>query len=213
MTTNSFNVLEILLGGPLYRGGTQTTMGPPGRISRAALKEAVPVRAHTEGYAAITDSPASLFAPELIGLYPEAKVIMTVRERDAWVKSMAQISSLVTMWFLRGILRYKLMRHFVTYIELLQAQWDARYNGSRDNIWIYDRHIELLNEVVPADRLVFFNVKKGWEHLCRALGKEVPKDIPFPRVNDSKAINRRGLRRWAVAFAVVGVLGGWWVLG
>jgi hypothetical protein len=112
------------------------------------------------------------------------------------------------------------MRHFVTYIECLQAQWDTRYDGCRDNTWIYDRHIEWLKEVVPADRLVFFNVKEGWEPLCRALGKEVPKDIPFPRVNDSQAINRvaeyhikRGLLRWAVAFAVVGVLGGWWFLG
>ncbi|RDH35433.1 P-loop containing nucleoside triphosphate hydrolase protein, partial [Aspergillus welwitschiae] len=231
--TASFSAaLEILLDGPIYHGGTQTTMGPP--IEMKSWIEILRVwlagdrstalslmRRRTEGYAAITDSPASHFVPELIELYPEAKVIVTVRDRDAWVKSMAQISSLATMWFLRGVLLpLPGMRHFVTYIECLQAQWDTRYDGCRDNTWIYDRHIEWLKEVVPADRLVFFNVKEGWEPLCRALGKEVPKDIPFPRVNDSQAINRvaeyhikRGLLRWAVAFAVVGVLGGWWFLG
>ncbi|KAB8213682.1 hypothetical protein BDV33DRAFT_209978 [Aspergillus novoparasiticus] len=82
------------------------------------------------------------------------------------------------------------MRYFVAYISLLQAQWDKIYDGSRDNTYIDERHIEWLREVVPADRLVLFDVKDGWGPLCQTLGKEVPKVIPFPRINDSKAIDR-----------------------
>jgi hypothetical protein len=70
----------------------------------------------------------------------------------------------------------------------------------------------LLKEVVPEDRLVFYNVKDGWEPLCKALGKEVPKDKPFPRINDGAAIDQtaryhiwRGLTRWAAILGVVGV--------
>ncbi|KAK6826758.1 hypothetical protein RU639_004553 [Aspergillus parasiticus] len=81
------------------------------------------------------------------------------------------------------------------------------------------RHIGWLKEVVPADRLVFFSVKDGWGPLCTALGKEVPNDIPFPRINDSKAIDRvaeyhmkRSLVRWLVVFTVVGVLSAWWFM-
>jgi hypothetical protein len=75
----------------------------------------------------------------------------------------------------------------------------------------YDRHIEWLKEIVPEDRLVFFDVRDGWTPLCEALGLEPPVDVPFPRVNDSEAIERtiqyhlrRGLTRWAFIFAVVG---------
>ncbi|KAB8208978.1 hypothetical protein BDV34DRAFT_222232 [Aspergillus parasiticus] len=204
--TASFSAaLEILLDGPIYHGGTKTTMGPPRR---------------TTGYAAITDAPTSQFVPEPLALYPDSKVIVTVCDPEAWVKSMQQISSLAKLWFLGAVLLpLPGMRYFVTYISLLQAQWDKIYDGPRDNAYIYQRHIKWLKEGVPADRLVFFSVKDSWGPLCTALGKEVPKDIPFPRINDSKAIDRvaeyhikRGLVRWAVVFTVVGVLSAWWFM-
>lgn len=229
--TASFTAaLEILLDAPVYHGGTQTTMGPPleiqswNAILRTWLAGDRPqtlqrLRARTAGYGAITDAPASQLVPELLELYPHAKVIVTVRDRDSWVQSMQQISSLAKLWFLGAVLLpLPGMRYFVTYIDLLQRQWDRIYGKSRDNAWIYDRHLEWLKEVVPADQLVLFSVKEGWEPLCRALGKEVPKGIPFPRINDSKAIDRvaayhikRGLARWAVVFAVMGLVGAWWV--
>ncbi|KAE8167917.1 P-loop containing nucleoside triphosphate hydrolase protein [Aspergillus tamarii] len=230
--TASFSAaLEILLDGPIYHGGTQATLGPPleikswNQILRTWLAgdratTLCLLRRRTTGYAAITDAPASQFVPELLALYPDSKVIVTVRDPEAWVKSMQQISSLAKLWFLGAVLLpLPGMRHFVTYISLLQAQWDKIYDGSRDNAYIYERHIEWLKEVVPADRLVFFSVKDGWGPLCQALGKEVPKDIPFPRINDSKAIDRvaayhikRGLARWAVALTVVGIWSVWYFM-
>jgi hypothetical protein len=68
-----------------------------------------------------------------------------------------------------------------------------------------------LKRVVPEDRLVFFSVKDGWEPLCKVLGKEVPKDVPFPKINDGEAIDRlakkmvtKGLLRWLAIFGVMG---------
>jgi hypothetical protein len=76
----------------------------------------------------------------------------------------------------------------------------------------FNRHIEQLKKTVPPERLFFFDVKDGWEPLCKALGKPVPKDIPFPRLNDSEAIDRlskefvrRGMIRWIVIFATGGL--------
>jgi hypothetical protein len=58
--------------------------------------------------------------------------------------------------------------------------------------------------------LVFFDVREGWEPLCRVLGMEVPRQ-EFPRINDGEAIERlaarmvrKGLVRWGVVFATVG---------
>ncbi|KAB8213683.1 hypothetical protein BDV33DRAFT_209979 [Aspergillus novoparasiticus] len=80
--TASFSAaLKILLDGPIYHEGTQTTMEPPveikswNQILRAWLAGDSAttlslLRRRTTGYAAITDAPASQFVPELLTLYP-----------------------------------------------------------------------------------------------------------------------------------------------
>lgn len=76
----------------------------------------------------------------------------------------------------------------------------------------YRAHMARLRELVPPERLVFFDVRDGWGPLCAALGKEVP-DVPFPRLNDGEAINRlaarfvrEGLVRWLGVLGLLGVL-------
>jgi len=86
----------------------------------------------------------------------------------------------------------------------------------RPNVGVYGKHIERLRDVVPPEKLRLFNVKDGWEPLCEMLGVDVP-EVPFPRINDSEAIDRtaqyhirRGLLRWGAVVAVVGaVVWGW----
>jgi hypothetical protein len=41
--------------------------------------------------------------------------------------------------------------------------------------------------VVPPERLLFFDVKEGWEPLCKILNFPVP-DESFPRANDANAM-------------------------
>jgi hypothetical protein len=172
------------------------------------------IKERLDGYAAVTDAPASGLVKELIELYPNAKVICTIRDPDSWVKSMEGVSNASTMWFLRFVLfPIPGMRFFVDYINVLRNQWDFLYDEHEPvTTKTYNRHIQWLKEVVPEDRLVFFNVKDGWEPLCAALGKEVPHGIPFPKINDGEAIDklaktmvRRGLIRWLVIFATMGI--------
>lgn len=225
--TASFSrALEIILNGPVYHGGTQTTLGP-----EIEIKSWIKVLSHwparndsdkrlirdlmagrLDGYAATTDAPASGLVPELMELYPDAKIICTVRDPKSWEKSMEGISNAATMWFLRFVLfPLPALRYFVDYINVLREAWIKLY-GEREPLTIqtYNRHIDWLKEVVPPERLVFFDVKDGWGPLCKALGEEVPDGIAFPRINDGEAIDRfaikhvqRGLVRWAGIVAVV----------
>lgn len=48
----------------------------------------------------------------------------------------------------------------------------------------HQAHIAKVKATVPPDQLLVFSVTKGWEPLCKFLGKPVP-DVPFPRMNDS----------------------------
>ena len=224
--TASFSrALEILLNGPVYHGGTQTTLGPEIEIrSWIRVLSHWPARndsdkrlihdlmaSRLDGYVATTDAPASGLVPELMEIYPDAIVICTVRDPVSWEKSMLGISNAATMWFLRAVLfPLPALRYFVDYINVLRPAWFRLYDEREPHTRVtYGRHIAGLEKVVPADRLVFFNVKDGWEPLCKALGKEIPDGAPFPRINDGEAIDafakmhvQRGLMRWAGIIAV-----------
>ena len=46
----------------------------------------------------------------------------------------------------------------------------------------YLEHIEKVRKLVPPERLLIWNVKEGWEPLCKFLGRPVP-DLPIPHEN------------------------------
>lgn len=227
--TASFSeAMRILLNGPVYHGGTQATLGPEIEIrSLIKILSLFPpkspedkktmgslLKERFDGYAAVTDSPACGLVEELLEVYPDAMVICTMRDTpEQWMKSMEGVSNASTMWFLRFVLfPIPGMRYFVDYINVLRNQWVYLYDYQEAaTAKIYFDHVAYLKRVVPEEKLLFFNVKDGWEPLCKALGKDVP-DIPFPRINDSKAIDElakkmvtKGLLRWLAIFATLGV--------
>ncbi len=64
-------------------------------------------------------------------------------------------------------------------------------------------HEDYIRRVVPAERLFFFDVKQGWEPLCKILNVPVP-DEPFPRANECaqmqeffRGMLKMALWRWA----------------
>ncbi|MEU7892210.1 sulfotransferase [Nonomuraea sp. NPDC049152] len=54
----------------------------------------------------------------------------------------------------------------------------------------FHRHVAAVKESLPADRLLVFDVREGWEPLCRFLDVAVPAGEPFPHLNDSEAIKK-----------------------
>lgn len=237
--TASFSrALEILLDGPVYHGGTNVTLGPEREIKswikflrrwleaynnngsyKSKKEEEDTMRLLAErvdGYVAVTDAPFTSALPELIKLYPDAKVIVTVRDAEAWEKSMVTVSNAATIWFLKfALFPLPTLRYFVDYIDVLRDVWWNLYGETEPPTRVtYNRHIELLKRTVPEDRLFFVSVKDGWEPLCKALGKEIPS-VPFPRINDGEAIDAfakkhvgRGLIRWVWILSGVAVAGG-----
>lgn len=227
--TASFSeALRILLDGPVYHCGTQITLGPEVEIrSLNTLLSHFPpeaehsrkitnkiIKSRLEGYAACTDMPLNFMVEQMLELYPNAKVICTVRDPEAWAKSMETLGKTVAMSFLRFILfPISAMRYFPDFIDGATHQWQSVFGKEEDGkfmVTCYHAHIENLKRIVPKDRLFFFDVRDGWEPLCKALGKDVPEGIPFPRINDSETIARRGqemivkgLVRWAIMFGTL----------
>ena len=56
--------------------------------------------------------------------------------------------------------------------ELVIPYWEAMED-------VYEAHIRRVKEIVPENRLLVWNIKDGWEPLCKFLDKPVP-DSPIP---------------------------------
>ena len=61
--------------------------------------------------------------------------------------------------------------------------WDKLFDGRFEDrdyaIQVFNDHIESVKQAVRAERLLVFEVKEGWEPLCRFLDVPIP-DGPFP---------------------------------
>jgi hypothetical protein len=66
--------------------------------------------------------------------------------------------------------------------------WEGTFDGKFEDkdyaIAVFLRHIEEVKRLVPAEKLLVYDVKEGWGPLCTFLGVEVPVDTPFPHLND-----------------------------
>ena len=148
------------------------------------------------GYRAVVDYPGCLFYERLMEMNPEAKVVLTVRDSpDIWVKSVRD--TIFCMHAARNRLSWKLMeliRPFVTsdFIPVLLKIMESKQchgvnpiDPTTDLNQMYTDWIERVQDTVPCDRLLIFNVKQGWKPLCDFLGVPVP-DVPFPRTNSGR---------------------------
>lgn len=180
--TKSLSIaLEQLLGGPCYH--MRVIPGHPfdlGEGWRTALQGGTPDwDTIYNGYTAAVDWPTSAFWFELSQIYPNALIILSVRDSaQQWYESMNATvlhvarKALAPDWS-EGRDLLDLLERFTG-----QAQWDDAETLMKS----YERHNAQVRTGVAAHRLLEWNAKEGWEPLCRALGKPVP-DEPFPWTN------------------------------
>ena len=86
--------------------------------------------------------------------------------------------------------------------------WERVFKGAFEDrqraIEIFKQHTEEVKRTVPANKLLIFNVKEGWEPLCQFLGIPVP-NTPFPHVNDRQVMQKR-FRRMRIGFQLAPVV-------
>lgn len=161
---------------------------------------------------AVTDMPVICFCEDLIDAYPDAKVILTVRDsEDVWYQSVAD--TIWTGYYLLGFPKSTLQLLIQNIAPRPEAWRTMRYsyeygikNFPTSGKQIYLEHNAKIRSLVPKERLLEFNVKQGWGPLCEFLGVPVP-DIPFPRVNDTKAwLAEVGRMKMKAAMNIVKVL-------
>ena len=174
--------LEKLLDAPCYHM-VEVFMHPEHVPAwhAAALNKPVDWDTLFDGYAAAVDWPASAYWPELMRKYPDALVLLSVRDPEAWWKS-------ATETIFKGL---NSNNHVVTpaWLAMIKAMF-ARYGGVEtiDHdvlVTAFKENTVRAMREVPKERLLVWEAKDGWEPICRRLGLPVP-DAPFPRTNTTE---------------------------
>jgi hypothetical protein len=179
--THSLKIaLEQLLGAPCYH--MIEVFSHPDHVplwSRAIDGDLDDWDAIFGGYAAAVDWPAASFWREMSEAYPDAIILLSVRDVDSWWKSASNTI-------------FDAMRGEIGGPEM--AEWHAmvrRFLAERFTPDIHDEqaakaaylaHNEDVRKTAPKGRLLEYRTGDGWEPLCDALGVPVP-DVDFPHVN------------------------------
>lgn len=175
-------------------------------------------------YGAVTEM-GSAFAEQLIAAYPEAKVVICRRDFDKWwpsfrngivlhMNSMKLRIAINLASFLMG------RRGGHAMVKMTQGffgsysvdEFDANAKA------VYDDYFKRIDELVPAERKLVYNLGEGWEPLCEFLDKPIPS-VDFPRINEAEALKKqqqqavdrvlreswRAAKPWVVGFIGVGV--------
>jgi hypothetical protein len=133
------------------------------------------------GFNSTVDFPSCSSYKALAAHYPDAKVILTVRDPERWFESTQEtIFSPHWVEYLRSVGMGKFIQ--LTVNDYLQD----RMHDKEHLIQRFQEHIEEVRNAIPASRLLIFEVKEGWGPFCEFLGLPKP-DGDFPFVNDEKA--------------------------
>jgi hypothetical protein len=145
-----------------------------------------------KGYGSAVGSPVADFYKEIRQAYPQAKLVLTVRDSsEKWLESFDTT--------LRIVFLSKIFYCIVYLMKIVRLSClVARKSGEK---WTYEigqigpqfhdqYNARIINENKAGEVLVY-NVKEGWPPLCKFLGVDIPQNIPFPNLNEAQHIKRQ----------------------
>jgi Sulfotransferase domain len=143
-----------------------------------------------EAFGCTVDWPSARYWREIAARYPKAKVVLSVRPEQSWLRSMqATIAPLLRSHrtLPPGIFRDTMeMAH-----AIIAAQtFGGRLDDPEHMLAVYRAHNEEVRRTIAPDRLLVFDVAEGWAPLCAFLEVPVP-DTPFPRANSTQEFQER----------------------
>ena len=143
------------------------------------------------GYEACLDFPSCNYYKELMDEYPQAKVILTVRNEDDWIRSWNVLNNKIIKSFTFRFLSKIPFTSFNLQKKIHNKAIlgpDGMFKGSKTDEEIKNEFLKWNQSVidyVPKDRLLIYEVKDGWDPLCKFLNLPKPA-IGFFHKNKTK---------------------------
>ena len=180
------NALEKLGFGPCYH--MMEVFPRPDHIAmwhRLAFTNSMDWDLIFRGFRATVDWPAARWWREIAAHFPDAKVLLSVRDPEAWYKSMSDTIYQPMKWPLRtDVPEAVRLQNEMVRKAILTETFDNRFEDKTHAIEIFKRHNQEVRDTIDPARLLVFNVREGWAPLCGFLEVAVPRE-PFPRLNDT----------------------------
>jgi hypothetical protein len=177
--THSLKVaLEQLLGGPCHH--MMEMFGDPVQI--AGWTDAIEGRPVDwsqllERFTAMVDWPGASFWREVLAANPDALVLLSVRDPDAWYRSASR-----TIFLAFDHLPPDVAPWMNSVRKMLHDRFSDDLENPAAMIAAYEQHNEAVRREVPAAQLLEWTPSDGWEPICDRLGVPVPSE-PFPVTN------------------------------
>jgi hypothetical protein len=189
-----------VVGAGLGRTGTKSLQTALGMLGLGPCHHMVEVFAHPESmalwieagagrpnwdaifadYRSMVDYPGAAYWRELAAYYPDAKVVLSVRDPDHWFDS-----TQATIFAPNGGVDQALENSDTPRAAFLLS-FSGRFRDTiHDRIAMteyFRRHVEEVKAAIPSERLLVYEVGSGWEPLCAGLGVPVPAE-PYPSEN------------------------------
>ncbi|KAI9494355.1 P-loop containing nucleoside triphosphate hydrolase protein [Zychaea mexicana] len=146
-----------------------------------------------DGFDAAVDWPTCSFLEPLMQKYPDAKVILTVRDPDSWYQSMRN-----TIFLIHSASRRDPSRQNKPKVNMVGK---IILDGAFDNPDLFNdevalkakfvEHNERVKRIVPKERLLVMQLGEGWDRLCDFLDVPVPSNVDYPNVNKTSDMRKR----------------------
>jgi len=193
-TLSQKEALELLGFGPCYHWiDVLADLEGQVRLWDGALDGRVDPARILEGSRSTVDWPGGYFYRQLLDSFPDSKVLLSVRDPERWEPSFRE--TIVDMCFGESLVRLlssarahvdPKWRRYLEFVERMFWSKQGTFAAGHSPIALIEAfvaHNEEVKRVVPADRLLVWEVSDGWEPLCGFLGVPVP-DEPLPHAND-----------------------------
>lgn len=180
-TTSAASALQVLGFGPCFQ--MQDVWARPDLAAlwnRHRAGQHVDWREELREFDACVDWPGCWQWRDFADLWPEARVLLTIRDAESWYDS--ALNS-IHLWTAPG---QDVGPPEVA--ELLTAVWDTHFGGWENFLdreraeAAYEAHVADVRRTCPAERLIEWQVSDGWQPLCDGLGVPVPEG-PVPHLN------------------------------
>lgn len=164
------------------------------------------------GYQATADLPMALYFEQVMEEFPDCKFILTTRESsERWFQSWDTLLSSITNpthvggYFFSGPRKYShYLRWLLSYVnknpDYLTLPFPLPDQSKEVAIATYEEHNRRVREKIPADKLLEYNVKQGWQPLCRFLEIADCPQTPFPKTNSARSVKVQAISAFIVPF-------------
>ncbi|HVT21794.1 MAG TPA: sulfotransferase [Mycobacteriales bacterium] len=133
------------------------------------------------GFGAAVDWPAAGLWRDIADAYPDALILLSVRDPDSWWRSASSTIFQGMEMVIGGDPDNAWTQMASKMVTAFCPEW--RDESAAKAAFL--AHNEQVRRAAPADRLLEWQASDGWVPICERLGLPVP-DEPFPHVNTTE---------------------------